>query len=138
MGLGEVAQPQDILQFIPSFMFASNIFPALKLTENFYLHYNIRTFSWKVAVSWQIASLSPTPHAVLKDYPHHLKKYESKGTSFKSANFKTLKWIGKNLEVLFNPGKLGYSKIPIFHLFHEFGKTWKCTKIKTNNSESKF
>ena len=42
-------------------------------------------------------SLSNATHVVLQDYPHHLTKYEGKGT-----------------------------KISIFKLFSDLGKIWKC------------
>ena len=61
-------------------------------------------------IKWLL--LSSMPHAVLKDYPRHLTKYEDKGT-----------W-----------------KIPIFHLFYEFviEKTWNYTQPKINISKSNF
>ena len=59
-------------------------------------------------------------HVVLKDYPHHLTKYEDKRT--KISSFKLL-LIGENLEV---QTRL-FKKISIFHLFYELQKTWKYT-----------
>ena len=49
-----------------------------------------------------------------KDCPHHLTKYEGKGTS-KIPIFK----LFSELRKIWN-GSLGYSKIP-FHFFHELG-----------------
>ena len=63
------------------------------------------------------------PHhvIVLKDHHHHLTKYEGKGT--KLSIFKLL----SELERIWNCN-LGFSKIPLFHLFYELGKTWKYTQ----------
>ena len=64
-------------------------------------------------------------YVVLKDYPHHVKHYEGKGTS-KIPIFKVFSGSGKIWK--YSPG---YLKIPIFYLFHELGKTWKYTQPKT-------
>ena len=51
------------------------------------------------------------PHViVLKDHPHHLTKYEGKGT--KISIFKLFSELGKIWKC-----NLGFSKIPISHLF---------------------
>ena len=67
---------------------------------------------------------------VLKDRPHHLAKYEGKGT--KISIFKLFSELGKIWKC-----NLGFSKIPISHLFYELGKTWKYTQLQTNISKSK-
>ena len=55
-----------------------------------------------------------TPHViVLKDHPHHLTKYEGKGTKI----FNLFRELGKIWKC-----NLSFSKIPIFHCFHELGK----------------
>ena len=56
------------------------------------------------------------PHViVLKDYPHHLTKYEDKGT--KISIFKLFSELGKIWKC-----NLGFSKIPISHLFYDWEK----------------
>ena len=71
------------------------------------------------------------PHViVLKDHPHHLTKYEGKGT--KTSIFKLFSelrkiWICNS----------DFSKIPISHLFYESGKTWKYTQPQNNISKFK-
>ena len=71
------------------------------------------------------------PHViVLKDHPHHLTKYEGKGT--KISIFKLFRELGKIWKY-----NLSFSKIPISHLFYELGKTWKYTQLQTNISKSK-
>ena len=61
------------------------------------------------------------PHViVLKDHPHHLTKYEGKGT--KISIFKLFSELGKIWKC--NPS---FSKIPISHLSYELRKTWKYT-----------
>ena len=47
------------------------VFPALKLTQNCYLHDN------NLIINWPSRSCA---HVVLKDYPYYLTKYEEKGT----------------------------------------------------------
>ena len=74
--------------------------------------------------------LSLRPCIVLKDHPHHLTKYEGKGT--KISIFKLFSELGKIWKC-----NLGFSKIPISHLFYELGKTWKYTQSQTNVSKSK-
>ena len=64
------------------------VFPALKLTQNCYLHYNMTIFFLKTG-SLIIDCLLPMPHVVLKNFSHHLTKYEGKGTS-KISIFKLL------------------------------------------------
>ena len=56
------------------------------------------------------------PHVVLEDYPHHLTKYEGKGTS-KIPNFKLFSELLKTWKY-----SLGFSKISTFFLFYELGK----------------
>ena len=57
------------------------------------------------------------PHVIiLKDHPHHLTKYEGKGT--KISIFKLFSELGKYWKC-----NLGISKIPISHLFYEVGKS---------------
>ena len=58
------------------------------------------------------------PHVVMKNHPHHLKKYECRG--IKISIFKLLSGLGKIWKC-----NLRFSKIPIFHLFYELEKTWK-------------
>ena len=71
------------------------------------------------------------PHVIiLKDHPHHLTKYEGKGT--KISIFKLFSELGKIWKC-----SLSFSVIPISHLFHELGKTWKYTQTQTNISKSK-
>ena len=53
----------------------------------------------------------------LKDCPHHLTKYEGKGT--KISILKLYCELGKIWKF-----RLGFSQISIFHLFSELGKTW--------------
>ena len=61
------------------------------------------------------------PHViVMKDHPHHLTKYEGKGT--KIPIFKLFSELGKIWKC-----NLSFSKIPISNLFYELGKTWKYT-----------
>ena len=75
------------------------------------------------------------PHViVLKNHPHHLTKYEGKGTKisifklfsdlenlemqsriFKSPNFPSLLWIGKNLEIYTAPDQ--HFKIQMLNLW---------------------
>ena len=55
-------------------------------------------------------------HFTLKDYLH-LKKYNSKGTS-KDPIFKLFRELAKIWKC-----SLGFSKAPIFHSFYELGKT---------------
>ena len=58
------------------------------------------------------------PHViVLKDHPHHLTKYEGKGT--KISIFKLFSELGKIWKC-----NLGFSKIPISHLFYELETKW--------------
>ena len=71
------------------------------------------------------------PHVIeLKYHPHHLTKYEGKGT--KISIFKLFSELGKIWKC-----NLSFSKIPISHLFYESGKTWKYTQPQTNISKSK-
>ena len=64
------------------------------------------------------------PHViVLKDYPHHLTKYESKVT--KISIFKLFSEMGKYW-------KCNFSEIPISHVFYELGKTWKYSYATPN------
>ena len=56
------------------------------------------------------------PHVILKVCPHHLTKYEDKGTS----NIPILKLISKLGKIW--KCSLGFIKISIFHLFYELGK----------------
>ena len=56
--------------------------------------------------------LSDTAHVVLQNHPHHVTKYEGKGT--KISIFKLLSEMGKIWKC-----NLGFSKIPISHLFYE-------------------
>ena len=66
------------------------------------------------------------PHVIkLKDRPHHLTKYEGKGT--KLSIFKLFSELGKIWKC-----NLNFSKIPISHLFYELGKTWKYTQSQNN------
>ena len=66
------------------------------------------------------------PHViVLKNNPHHLTKYEGKGT--KISIFKLFSELGKIWKC-----NLGFSKIPISHLFYELGKNWKYTQSQAN------
>ena len=75
-----------------------------------------------------MAPSSLTPDFVLKDYPHHLTKYEeNKGTS-KIPIFKLFNEMRKIWKC-----SLGFSRIPIFHLFYELGKTWKYTQPKNQH-----
>ena len=72
------------------------------------------------------------PHVVVlteHPQPHHLTKHEGKGT--KISIFKFLSELGKIWK-----NNLGFSKIPISHLFYELGKTCKYTKSQTNISKS--
>ena len=66
------------------------------------------------------------PHVIkLKDHPHHLTKYEGKGTEI--SIFKLFSELGKIWKY-----NLNFSKIPISHFFNELGKTWKYTQPQTN------
>ena len=60
--------------------------------------------------------LSLRPCIVLKDRPHDLTKYEGKGT--KIPVFKLFSELGMKIWKC----NLGFSKIPISHLFYELGK----------------
>ena len=83
-----------------------------------------------VAPPLSASVLSLEPCIVLKDHPHHLTKYEEKGTKISIFKlFGELKKIWKC--------NLGFSQIPISHLFYELGKTWKYTQPQTNISKSK-
>ena len=64
------------------------------------------------------APLSLRPCIVLKDHLHHLTKYEGKGT--KVSVFK----LFSEFEMKIWKCNLGFSKIPISHLFYESGKAW--------------
>ena len=66
----------------------------------------------------------------MKDHPHHLTKYESKGTNI--SIFKLFSQFGKIWKC-----NVGFSKILIPLLFYELGKTWKYTQPQTNISKSK-
>ena len=71
------------------------------------------------------------PHVVvLKDHPHHLTKYESKGT--KIQIFKIFNELGEILKC-----NLDFSTIPISHLFYELEKTWKYRQPQTSISKYK-
>ena len=72
------------------------------------------------------------PHViVLKDHPqpHHLTKYEGKGTKISILKF--FSESGKIWKC-----SLGFSKILISHLFYELGKTWQYTQPQTKISKS--
>ena len=71
------------------------------------------------------------PLVVLKDYPLHLTKYESKGTS-KIPIFRLYSELGKIWKC-----SLAFSKTRISHPFYELGKTRKYTQPKNNLSKSK-
>ena len=62
-------------------------------------------------------------HVIIRKdhHPHHLTKYESKGT--KISIFKFFSELGKIWKC-----NLSFSKIPISHLVYELGKTWKYTQ----------
>ena len=95
------------------------VFPALKLAQNCYLHYNINIFFLKTAnliINWL--------------HPHHLTKNEGKGT--KISIFKLFGELGKIWKC-----NSGFSKIPNSHLSYELGKTWKYTQPETNISKFK-
>ena len=49
----------------------------------------------------------------------------------KNLDFQTFQWLAKIWKC-----NLGFSKIPIFHLFYKLGKTWKYTQPQTNISKS--
>ena len=73
-----------------------------------------------------------TPHViVLKDHPHHLSKYEGKGT--KISIFELFSEFGKIWKY-----NLSFSKIRISHLFYELEKTWKYTQPQTNFQNPNF
>ena len=76
------------------------------------------------------APLSLRPCIVLKDRPHHLTNYKYKGT--KISIFNLFSELGKICKC-----NVGFSKIPISHLFYGLGKTWKYTQPQTNISNSK-
>ena len=71
-----------------------------------------------------------TSHVIiLKDHhPHHLTKYESKGTKISVFKFFSELWIIWKCNLTF-------SKMLISHLFYELGKTWKYTQPQTNISK---
>ena len=70
--------------------------------------------------SWDpLTPLYLRPCIVFKDHPHHLTNYENKGT--KISVFKLFSELAMKIWK-FN---LGFSKIPISHLFYELGKAWK-------------
>ena len=82
-----------ILQFLP-------VFPALKLTQNYYINMNIFSPCWNRKLNHNLGThFSFTNILCLKDYPHNLTEYEIKGTS----------------------------KITISQLFSKLGKTWICS-----------
>ena len=73
-----------------------------------------------------------TPHViVLKDHPHHLTKYEGKGT--KILIFELFSEFGKIWKC-----DLSFSKIPISHLFYELEKSWKYTQPQANFQNTNF
>ena len=102
------------------------VFSAPKMTQNCYLHYDIKI---------KIGSSLLTPHIVLRDYPPHLTKYEDKGTS-KVPIFKPFSELRRIWKC-----SLVFSKIQIFHFFfmnwEELGSIHSST-YKTNISRSKF
>ena len=59
------------------------------------------------------------PCIVLKGHPHHLTKYEGKGT--KASVFKIFSELGMKIWKC----NLGFSKISMSHLFYELRKAWK-------------
>ena len=65
------------------------------------------------------APLFLRPCIVLKGHPHHLTKYEGKGT--KTSFLKLFSELGMKIWKC----NLGFSKIPISNLFYELGKAWK-------------
>ena len=62
----------------------------------------------------------PTHHIYPEDNPYNLKKYESKGTS-KIPISQLFSDVGKTRNYFLSK----YSKILIFNLYHELGKTEK-------------
>ena len=70
------------------------VFPALKLTQNCYLPYNINIFFLKTAnliINW-----------LLSDATCHRTErlpWNMKGQGDKNLSFQTIKWIGENLEI---------------------------------------
>ena len=72
------------------------------------------------------------PHVIaLKDHPHHLTRYEGKGT--KTSVFKLFRELAKIWKC-----NLSFSKIQIFPSLYELRKTWKYSQPQTNISKSKF
>ena len=66
---------------------------------------------------------------VLKHHPHHMTKYEDKGT--KISIFKLFSELGNIWKC-----NLGVWKIPISHLFYELRNTWKYTQTKTKTFQN--
>ena len=107
------------MQFSPH-LCLETVFPALKLAQNCYIHYNVNIFFLKTGnlmINWLLLS-EATCHTERLDDPHHLTKSDGKRTKismfkhfmnwenfesaskvFKNPNFPSLSSIGKNLEV---------------------------------------
>ena len=93
------------------------VFLALKLTQDCYIHYNIFFLkTGNVIINWLLLSDATCRTEKLSspsDYPSPEGNGSSKIEIFKLVSEMVKIW----------KCSLGYSKIPIFHLFHELGKT---------------
>ena len=60
------------------------VFPAPKLTQNCYIHYNINIFSWKLLILSQIGSSDATCHRTERQPSLNIR---AKGQKFQFSNF---------------------------------------------------
>lgn len=101
------------------------------------LYYIINIFflltTGNLTINWLFLSYATYRNERLSSPSH---KDEGKREHFKNPNLQTVYyWIGKHLEM---QPTAGYSKISVFHLFRELGKTCKYTQPKIYISNSKF
>ena len=100
---------------------------ALKLTQICCINIYDQFFFWKLAISSQISSSSPTHIPRLKDCPYNPTKYESK-QNLKTPIFQLFSELGEiwsELGEIWKYSLSWHSKIQIFHHFHELEKIVK-------------
>ena len=113
--MGLKAHPQQEYFAIYTFIFLWKQYFQLLNWHKTVTYITILTFFLENC--WFNHKLAPLmPHViVLKDHPHHLTKYEGKGT--KISIFKLFSELGKIWKC-----NLSFSKIPISHLFMNWEK----------------